>query len=238
MATLVLVHGGWGGGWLWQDVSRRLRAAGHEVYTPTLTGLGERVHLAHPGIGLDTHVLDIVNLLDAEDLRDVVLAGHSYGGMPITGVAEQVPERLAHLVYLDAFVPADGEALLDLLSPGARRLTEAAFQNSDDGWRVLWAEDPTPWPWLPPTPRITPHPWRTFTQPLRVTNPAAARLPRTYVRCTADKVPGTYMAGCLAQSWERGQASGWRTRELEMLHEDVLGEPGARMLLELFPPGT
>lgn len=235
MATFVLVHGGWGGGWLWQHVSMRLRSAGHEVYAPTLTGLGERVHLAHPGVDLDTHVLDIVNLLEAEDLYNVVLVGHSYGGMPVTGVSERVPERLAHLVYLDAFVPRDGDSLLDLLLPQAREATEEALRRSDDGWRVLWAEDPTPRPWPEPTPRFSPQPWKTFTQPLTVNNPAAAALPRTYVRCATDKVPGSYMADCFQISWERAQESGWRLRELDIAHDDVLEEPSAAVLLGLFP---
>src|SRR5437763_6310667 len=103
MATYVLVHGAWHGGWCWQRVTPLLRAAGHEVYTPTLTGLGERAHLGTPDVGLATHVEDIVTMLEYEDLTDVVLVGHSYAGMVITGVAHAVPSRLTHLVYLDAF---------------------------------------------------------------------------------------------------------------------------------------
>ena len=105
MAIFVLVHGARHGGWCWQRVARLLRAAGHDVYTPTLTGLGERAHLLSPAIGLDTHIKDILGVLFYEDLRDVVLVGHSSAGMVITGVAEQTAERLRHLVYLDAFVP-------------------------------------------------------------------------------------------------------------------------------------
>ena len=140
MTTFVLVHGGWTGGWRWQHARRSLTAAGHEVFTPTLTGMGERVHLAQPGIDLQTHILDVVNVLEAEDLRDTVLAGHSYGGMVITGVAERVPERLAHLVYLDAFLPQDGETLLDLLQPQARQITDDALHRSPDGWRIPRAD--------------------------------------------------------------------------------------------------
>ncbi len=236
MATFVMVHGGWGGSWSWRDVTRRLRAAGHEVYTPTLTGLGERVHLATPGVDLATHVRDVVNVLEAEDLRKVVLAGHRYGGMPITGVAERAAGRLAHLVYLDAFVPRDGEALLDLLGPRARADTEAAFARSDDGWRVLWPGDTTtPRPWPPATPRFAPQPWRTFAQPLAVRDAAAAALPRTYVRCTADKEPGSFMADAFATSWARAREGGWRVRALDAGHDGVETAAGAVLLPELFP---
>src|SRR5579871_2677956 len=110
MATFVLVHGGWDGGWAWRAIANDLRAAGHEVFTPTMTGSGERVHLASPAIDLSTHVTDIANVLRYEDLYDVILVGSSYGGIVITGVAEVVPERLRQLVYLDAFVPQDGQS--------------------------------------------------------------------------------------------------------------------------------
>ena len=119
MATFVLVHGGWAGGWQWREVAGLLRAAGHEVFTPTLTGLGERVHLANPDIGLDTHIQDILMVLEYEELRDVILVGYSYSGMVITGVAELAPERISQLIYLDAFVPQDGQSMLD--NAGARR---------------------------------------------------------------------------------------------------------------------
>jgi pimeloyl-ACP methyl ester carboxylesterase len=111
VANFVLVHGAWHGGWCWRRVSDRLRAPGHTVFTPTLTGLGERSHLFSGNINLTTHVTDVVNVLEWESLSDVVLCGHSYGGMVITGVAEAVPDRIASLVYLDAFVPADGQSL-------------------------------------------------------------------------------------------------------------------------------
>lgn len=117
MTTFVLVHGGWAGGWCWKRVAARLRQAGHEVFTPTLTGLGERAHLLHEGIDLTTHIQDIVGVLRWEELSDVVLCGHSYGGMVITGAADKAPEQLRALVYLDAFLPANGQSLMDLVSP-------------------------------------------------------------------------------------------------------------------------
>lgn len=238
MATFVLVHGGWTGGWCWQHVRRRLGAASHTVFTPTLTGLGERVHLAQPNIDLALHILDVANLLEAEDLQDVILAGHSYGGMVITGVAEKTPERLGHLVYLDAFVPRNGESLLDVLQPPARRMTEASLRRSPDGWRVRWPGSGNAGPWPALTPRYSPQPWQTFAQPLAVTNPAAAMLPRTYVRCTADKAPNAFDALALNPSWELAQAGGWRVREIDATHNGVREEPGAAVLLELFPPSA
>jgi pimeloyl-ACP methyl ester carboxylesterase len=129
-ATFVLVHGAWHGGWCYARVAKLLRANGHHVYTPTLTGLGERSHLAHKQITLTTHVTDVVNLLKFENLRDVVLLGHSYGGMVISGVVEAVPERIAALVYLDAFVPENGQSLHDLVPEAQRvRQLEAAATN-------------------------------------------------------------------------------------------------------------
>ena len=116
-----MVHGAWAGAWIWRDVIPLLRAAGHDVYASTATGMGDRVHLADPGIDLDIFVTDVVNLLEYEDLRDVTLVGWSFGGMTITGVAEQVPERLAQLVYLDAAVPADGQNDYDANPEEARR---------------------------------------------------------------------------------------------------------------------
>ena len=115
MATFVLVHGAWHGGWCWKRVAALLRQAGHEVFTPTLTGLGERAHLMHEGIDLNRHIQDILAVLQWEELSDVVLCGHSYGGMVVTGIADKVPERIRSLIYLDAFVPADGQCQFDLM---------------------------------------------------------------------------------------------------------------------------
>ena len=136
MSSYVLVHGAWGGGWYWKKLLPLLHAQGHEVYAATLTGLGERVHLANPEIGLGTHVHDVVNLLAYEDLSDVILVGHSYGGMVITGVADCVPERIAHLAYLDAFVPEQGQSLVDLIPAERRAHVHEQAEVEGDGWRV------------------------------------------------------------------------------------------------------
>jgi pimeloyl-ACP methyl ester carboxylesterase len=162
------------------------------VFTPALTGLGHRAHLAGPRTDLDTHIEDIAAVLHFEDLRDVILVGHSYGGMVITGVADRGSDRLAHLVYLDADVPMDGQSEFDLLPPDEGAGYEEAARARGDGWRI---PPPFPDPLPPGTPavvawaveRMVPHPLRTLTQPLRLTRPDAAWPPRTYVLCTQGK---------------------------------------------------
>jgi pimeloyl-ACP methyl ester carboxylesterase len=129
--TFVLVHGAWHGGWCWRRVADLLTAEGHKVYTPTLTGLGDRSHLMSTGIGLATHVTDIVNLIKWEDLKDVVLCGHSYGGFVISGVAEQVQLAIASIVFLDAFVPENRQCLVELTAPATREVIEAARRKGD-----------------------------------------------------------------------------------------------------------
>jgi pimeloyl-ACP methyl ester carboxylesterase len=136
MATFVLVHPAFAGGWAWRYVAPLLREHGHDVYTPTLTGLGERAHLATPAVDLETHILDIVNVLTYEDLQQVVLVGWSYSGTVITGVIDCVPERLAHAVYLDAEVPRDGESSFDLYRPEDRVAREQSAQATGDGWKA------------------------------------------------------------------------------------------------------
>jgi len=191
VATFVIVHGAWSGAHAWRWVRPLLRAAGHEVFTPSLTGLGERAHLATPGTDLDTHVTDVAAVLYYEDLSDVVLVGHSYGGIVITGVAAREPGRIARLVYLDADVPLDGEAELDFVSDEERATYLEAARTSGDGWRVPPPfPDPLP-PGLPPevmwgVQRMTPMPLSTMSQPARRFGPMPD-LPRTYVHCTEGK---------------------------------------------------
>jgi pimeloyl-ACP methyl ester carboxylesterase len=205
MAIYIMVHGGWSGGWYFQESARLMRTAGHEVYTPTLTGIGERVHLGHAGVDLNTHIQDIVNVLVYEDLHNVLLVGYSYGGMVITGVAEVVPERIGQLIYLDAFVPGNGESMADLLPEFVQYFEEVA-NAVGDGWQI---------PHDPPHPRKTPHPLKTLKQPVVVTNPSAAQLPRTYVLFTQNSFP---FAPLFAHTAARAQAEGWRYRELAVDH--------------------
>src|SRR5829696_10166050 len=136
MAAYVLVGGAWLGGWCWQPVARRLREAGHEAYPVTLTGLGERSHLSNPEVNLDTHITDVVNLIEFEDLRDVVLLGHSYAGIVVTGAADRVPERIAQLVYLDSGPVPDGVSFLDTPPPEIREHTERQVAEHGNGWLI------------------------------------------------------------------------------------------------------
>jgi pimeloyl-ACP methyl ester carboxylesterase len=196
MADFVLVHPAWLGGWCWKKLVPLLAKQGHRVHTPTLTGLGERSHLAHPGIVLQTYVDDVVNVLTYEDLRGVILVGTSSSGAVITGVADRVPERISQLIYVDAFVPSDGQALWDLIPPQRRPAMEMLVQTEGFGWllpRVAaqpWAQfaregwqvtDEADLTWM--LTRLRPTPFGFFTSPIRLLNPAAERLPRTYIRC-------------------------------------------------------
>ena len=195
MATFVLVPGFWLGGWAWRDVAGTLRAAGHHVYPATLTGLGERVHLGGPQVDLDTHIADVVNLLRYEELRDVVLVGHSYAGTVITGVADQAPERIARLVYVDTWPLPDGVAQIDLNPPEARQAQEQQVAAQGEGWRL-----PMPaWEELDQgnelhglgeaerrlmRERAVDQPFGTTTQPVRLQNPARAAVPKTAIWCS------------------------------------------------------
>jgi pimeloyl-ACP methyl ester carboxylesterase len=191
VATFVLVHGAGHGGWCWKSVAPLLRKAGHDVFTPTLTGLGERRHLLTAELGLETHIRDVEALLFNEDLSDVLLVGHSYAGMVITGLADRAPARIAGLVYLDAAIPADGEALLDS-SPGLRSFDDSRLV--DGVCLGLWPEtvavplyglaDPTLAAWA--APRLTPHPWKCFEDRISFDAEAVACLPRAIVNCTAS----------------------------------------------------
>jgi pimeloyl-ACP methyl ester carboxylesterase len=191
--TYVLVHGGAHGGWCYQRVARILRSAGHEVYTPTLTGLGERAHQLAPGIDLGTHITDIAAVLHYEDLRDIILVGHSYGGMVITGVGDRAPERVGKLVYLDAATPSDGQSLVDVAGPmmlAARRQgrvvdgIELVLFPDADAVRYYGVTDPDDYAWM--VERLTPHPWKCFEQPLLLTDEAArSEIPQFHIVCTS-----------------------------------------------------
>jgi pimeloyl-ACP methyl ester carboxylesterase len=193
MATYVLVHGGGHGGWCYREVARLLRAQGHEVYTPTLTGLGERSHLRRDGIDLDLHITDVVNTLVYQDLRDVILVGHSYGGMVITGTADRVTERVGKLVYLDAANPKNGQSLLDVAGPmiaATRPLgevvdgVELVLLPTPDAGAFYGVTDPDDLAWM--ADRLEGHPWRCFEQPLELGNEEALwAIPQYHVVCTA-----------------------------------------------------
>lgn len=197
MKTYVLVHGGGHGGWCYQRVARILRASGHEVYTPTMTGLGERSHLLSPAIDLDMQINDIVQVLQFEDLRNVVLVGHSYGGMIITGVGDRAADRIGHIVYLDAAKPKNGQSLVDVAGPmmaaaraGARVVNgvELVLFPGTDPLGYYGVTDPEQIAWMKT--KLTPHPWKCFEQKLVLTNEAAMRkIPQSHIVCTAT-LPG------------------------------------------------
>jgi len=222
MTAFVLVHGAWSGGWKWRAVRPILQRAGHEVHTPTLTGLGERAHLARPDIDLDVHVQDVVALMEMEDLREVVLLGHSYGGMVVTGAAERVPERIRRVVYLDAFVPENGRCALDYVLP------ERAAGFRKQGERHGFVEPPPPSLWGVTEPehvafsrrRETRHPYRTFTQAVRRVNSAAAALPKTFIYCSS---PATGTFDQFAAKYRSDPR--WRFHELKTGHDAMILVP-------------
>ena len=196
MTTYVLVHGSWHGGWCWRKVRSALEASGADVYTPTLTGLGERVHLASRDVGLETHIAAVLGVLEAEDLSDVVLVGHSYGGIVATGAADRAPDRIARLVYLDAVVPKNGQCLYDRAPAQLKTLFEEQAQIAGEGWQVpasvataqflgLKTEEEIRWV----IPKLTAHPIRTFREPLRL-GVHFPQMPRTYINCIGDKPLG------------------------------------------------
>ena len=232
MTTFVLVHGATAGGWVWKKVAPALEKVGHVVYRPTLTGLGERTHLLTHDVGLDTHIADVTNHLLYEDLSDVVLVGHSYGGMVITGVADRVPDRIRELIYFDALTPQDGEGVIDLYDRAMYENAYADVRDQGDGWLIPLKRNPG----NPPT-KNQPHPWKCMTDRLRLYDSAAtAHIPRTYVRFTADKGAGMVYDNVFKESWRRVNHGGWRVLELDTVHQispDPM--PKAAVLLELFP---
>ncbi|MCW2366217.1 pimeloyl-ACP methyl ester carboxylesterase [Sphingobium sp. B7D2B] len=221
MAIFVLVHGAWGGSWGYGPLARELRSAGHEVYVPSLTGLGERAHLAHGGIMLSDHIADVVGLIDCEGLRDIILVGHSYGGMVITGVSALRGTRIRSLIYLDAFLPKDGEMLWDIV---------------DDATRAMYIENQRQSPGLvqpifpiPPgrAGRVSGHPLLTLLEPVKLGGEEDAVARRTYVFASASPLGSfaPFRARCTADP-------AWDVHELptsHMMWDDDL--PGVTRIL-------
>jgi pimeloyl-ACP methyl ester carboxylesterase len=225
MATFLIAHGAWSAAWAWKKMRPLLQARGHAVHIPTYTGLGARAHLASRDIGLSTHIADVLGTLEFEDLRDVVLVGHSYGGMVATGVADRARARLRCVVYLDAFVPRDGQSLLDLLPAEMRERMREAARTSGEGWRV----PPNPVPpdtseadlaWL--MPRRVMHPLRAFEDPIRLTHPEGD-LPRAYIYGTRI-APGDVF-GPFADRARR--EPGWQCLDLDASHSPNVTAPEA-----------
>ncbi|MCW2696920.1 MAG: hypothetical protein JWR62_2005 [Modestobacter sp.] len=230
MATFVLVHGAWSGAHGFRLVRPLLQAAGHEVFTPSLTGIGERAHLASPQVTLRTHVQDVVGQVLFEDLWDIVLVGYSYGGMVVTGALEHLADRVRHLCYLDAFVPGDGQSLHDLTGQSA------PAPGVDTPWLVpppdREYEDPAVAAFA--VPRRTPHPVGCFTEPVRLAQPLEdGPFTRTYVRATAGS------GGPFEAPAARARAStAWRYREIATTHMVPENRPAelTELLLELAGP--
>lgn len=223
--TYVLVHGAWHGSWCWKRVRRNLQDAGHEVFAPTLTGVGDRSHLGSASVDLSTHITDIVNLLRWEDLTDVVLCGHSYGGMVISGVADQVPERIRTLVYLDAFVPEDGECVFDLLPQEAAEQLRLGAQTVGAGWSVpaMPAErfnvNSGDVAWV--NAQCTYQSIASFEERITLRHGAFQNHDSTYILASGwewDQSP-------FRAAYERARAKGWRIWTLPCGHEAMLDLP-------------
>jgi pimeloyl-ACP methyl ester carboxylesterase len=220
MASFVLVHGSCHGGWCWKRVIPFLSKDGNEVYRPTLTGLGERSHLVSRDIGLHTHILDIIQVLEYENLSKVTLVGHSYGGLVIGGVAEKVPERIIRLVYLDAYIPQDNKSAFDII-PGLETIyKERTLKEQGKEWLVAAYEpeefgvtNPDDVNWM--RTRLSPMPWHTHDQPIRITNSEANRLPKSYISCTE-----------FGESQFKAQSlRGWDYHELMRGHDAMITAP-------------
>jgi pimeloyl-ACP methyl ester carboxylesterase len=231
MTTFVLVHGAWHGGWCWKRVRKALQAKGHDVFTPTLTGVADRSHLASPRVDLETHIADVVNLIRWEELDDIVLCGHSYAGCVITGVADRMPERVRALVYLDAFVLEDGQSLHDALSPRARAAQVDGANASGDGWRVppipaaYFNVNEADRAWVDA--QCTPQSLACFQQRLTL----RGRMPPekvTHVLATG------YGQSPFAPFHELAKNKGWRTSTIDCGHDVMLDRPDelVGMLLE------
>lgn len=229
--TIVLLHGAWHGGWCWQRVVRVLSGAGYDVVAPTLTGVSDRAHLLSPLVGLSTHIEDVVRLVDVLE-GDVVLVGHSYAGMVVSGVCGQRPDRIARRIHLDAFVPREGEAALELLPEQVQHHYVESVSDRGWGWmipprslEVLGVTDPADLAWL--TPRLTPHPWLTYTEPLGAGSPTSD-IPSTFIECVA------WMRVFRPQA-DRARGLGWDVRELETGHEAMVTAPDelARLLIDI-----
>lgn len=230
MTNYVFVHGAWHGGWCWRRVADPLRRDGHRVFTPSLTGLGDRAHLALPEIDLDRHIADIAALIESEELAEVVLIGHSYGGMVITGVADRLAGQIRELVYVDAFVPADGEAVMQLLGPSRRREFESLAPEiwllppiSAEDFRVREAADRA---WVDR--RCVGMPRRCFTQPIRLAGAWQRVQHLTYV------LAAEYLRSPFHRYAEALRADPrWRVTEIACGHEVMIDAPDALRLLLL-----
>jgi pimeloyl-ACP methyl ester carboxylesterase len=225
MATFVVAHGAWSAGWAWKKMHPLMAARGHRLLTPSHTGLGERAHLAHPGIDLDTHIADILGVIEMEDLRGVILIGHSYGGMVATGVAGRARDRIARLVYVDAFAPRDGDSVLSL-TPAREQAMREAVAKSGEGWKIPQNPMPPDTPeadksWAEP--RRRPQPFKTFEQKLKLAG-GELTLPRHYIYCSRHPPNDPFR-----QFLERARREGWGVSEIDASHNPHITCPEVLM---------
>lgn len=229
MANIVLAHGAWSAAWAWKKMRPLFRAAGHEFFSPTYTGLGDRAHLAAPAIDLSTHVQDVVGVLEFEDLKDVVLIGHSYGGMVATGVVDKARSRIARVVYLDAFVPKDGQSLFDLVGPKAEGNMRKGAEKDGDGWKL--PVNPMPPDTAPEdvawaSPLRRPQPIKTFEQRINLESTEAAP-PRHFIYAKRN-MPGD----AFRQFADRARSeAGWTCNEMDASHNPHITCPQELMAL-------
>lgn len=231
---IVLVHGAWHGGWCWRYTADRLRAAGHPVYTPTLTGLGDRAHLLSPLVDLETHIADIASLLAVEELDDAILAGHSYGGVVISAVADAHADQLSHLVYLDAVLLNSGESMLSAMPQARADSIKKLMAAGEIGMKPpaadtfgLPAGDPlTAWVGR----HLTPHPLASLIQPVSLNNGGGKGLPRTYIECVKPSMFGTDNPYAKRARTE----AGWTNATLDTGHDAMVLAPDhlARLLMQ------
>lgn len=226
--TYVLVHGAWHGGWCWRGVGDRLRSAGHQVYAPSQSGLGERSHLVSRTTGLEVFIQDFVNLIEAEELTDVILVGHSIGGITITGVADRIPRRLRHLVYLDALILQNGQSIFDVFPPAVRKAREDLAQRTSGGVsfpppgpEIFAVADPQDQAWLKR--RMQPQPLASYAEKLRLSTPVIGNgVPKTYVTCTQP----LFKPQEPTRQWLKTQ-TGWGMREIATGHDAMVTAPQA-----------
>lgn len=225
MANFVLVHGAWHGGWCWKRVRRQLQDQGHDVFTPTLTGLGERRHLLSREVSLSTHVDDVTNLIRWEDLTDIVLCGHSSSGLVVTGVADRLADRVAALVYLEAYVPHDGQTVFDLSPPELAAMLKEQARLVGDGWQVppftaeLMNVNAADRAWVDA--QCTPQPMATFEQGLRLTGEVDRVAHKSFI------FAGDFEQTMFRVFYDHAKAQGWRTSEIAAGHDVMLDAPTA-----------
>lgn len=229
MANIVLAHGAWSAAWAWKKMRPLLRAAGHEFFSPTYTGLGARAHLATPDVDLSTHIQDVVAEIEMEDLNDIVLLGHSYGGMVATGVADKVRPRIARIVYLDAFVPKDGQSLFDLVGPKAEGNMRKGAEKDGDGWKLTvnpMPPDTAPEDSAWASPRRRPQPIKTFEQKIKLESKDSPP-PRHFIYAKRN-MPGD----AFRQFAERARSeAGWTCDEMDASHNPHITCPQDLMAL-------